>query len=476
MKTTKITIKNLFGISERELDGRSVELIGDNGTGKTSVIDAVRYALTNQSERDYVIRQGSEEGEIIVETDTGLRIDRKKRAGMSDYKSIKDGRKDIQAPENFLQTLFTPLQLDPVAFCGMPKNEQNRIILDLIQFDWDLNWIREKFGEIPSGVNYDQNILQVLNDIQAESGDYFQSRQDINRDLRNKRAFITDIAKDIPASYEADKWEAADVGTLYKKIEKIKDTNNKIERAKLFRDSYNNKIRGYEAEREIQKGVAEKEITSERTALNKTIERLKAEIKAAEVKIETLDGTLKSKYALIDSQFETKKATLDTDMVTANTYADVEPVDCKALEDEVAEIEKMKLHLNEYKRMKTMQAEADELAKDSEDLTFKIDLARRLPGEILQTATIPVSNLTVVNGIPLLNGLPVSNLSDGEKLALCVDVALSRPNALQIILIDGIEKLSEKNRSALYAKCKEKGLQFIATRTTDSDEMEINYL
>lgn len=476
MKTTKISIKNLFGISERELDGRSVELIGGNGTGKTSVVDAIRYALTNQSERDYVIRQGADEGEIIVETDTGLRIDRKKRAGMSDYKSIKDGRRDIQAPENFLQTLFTPLQLDPVAFCGMPKNEQNRIILDLIQFDWDLNWIREKFGEIPSGINYDQNILQVLNDIQAESGDYFQSRQDINRDLRNKRAFITDIAKDIPASYEADKWEVADVGTIYKKIEKIKDTNSKIERAKLFRDSYNNKIRGYEAEREIQKGVAEKEITSERTALNKTIERLKAEIKAAEVKIETLDGNLKSKYALIDSQFETKKATLDTDMVTANTYADVEPVDCTPLETEVAEIEKMKLHLNEYKRMKTMQSEADKLAKDSDDLTYKIDLARRLPGEILQTATIPVSNLTVVNGIPLLNSLPVSNLSDGEKLALCVDVALSRPNALQIILIDGIEKLSEKNRTALYAKCKEKGLQFIATRTTDSDEMEINYL
>lgn len=476
MKTTKITIKNLFGISERELDGRSVELSGANGTGKTSVIDAIRYALTNQSDRDYVIRKGENEGEIIVETDTGLRIDRKKRSGMSDYKSVKEGGRDIQGPENFLQSLFTPLQLDPVAFCGMPKNEQNRIILDLIQFDWDLNWIREKFGEIPSGINYNQNILQVLNDIQAENGDYFQKRQDINRDLRNKRAFITDIAKDIPASYDAGKWEAADVGTLYKKIEKIKDTNNKIERAKLFRDSYNNKIRGYEAEREIQKGIAEKEITAERTSLYKTIDRLNAEIKAAEVKIETLDETLTSKYALIDSQYETKKSKLDGDMQTANEYVEIEPVDCSDLENEVAETEKMKLHLNEHKRMKAMQDEADKLAKESDDLTYKIDLARRLPGEILQTAIIPVSNLTVVDGIPLLNGLPISNLSDGEKLSLCVDVALSRPNALQIILIDGIEKLSKKNRAALYEKCKEKGLQFIATRTTDAEEMEINYL
>ena len=49
MKTTKIKINNLFGIKEMELDGRSVELSGKNGVGKTSVIGAVKYALTNLS-------------------------------------------------------------------------------------------------------------------------------------------------------------------------------------------------------------------------------------------------------------------------------------------------------------------------------------------------------------------------------------------------------------------------------------------
>jgi len=476
MKTTKITIKNLFGISEQELDGRSIELTGENEVGKTSVINAIRYALTNTSECDYVLRKGTTEGEIIVETDSGLYIDRKKRSGMSDYKSVKDGRKEVPAPESFLSKLFTPLQLDPVAFCSMTKQEQNRLILDLIEFDWDLNWIRNQFGEIPSGVNYDQNILQVLYDIQSENGDYFKERQDINRELREKLAIIGDIAKDIPANYEADKWDATEVGPLYKQIEKIKDTNSKIERAKLFRDSYNNKIRGYEAEREIAKSTAEKEITSERTALNKTIERLKAEIKAAEVKIETLNGKLTDKYTIIDGEFEVKKSKLDGDMITAKEYADVEPQDCTKLEAEVTEVEKMKLHLNEYKRMTVKISETKKLSANSEELTRKIELARTLPGVILQTATIPVKDLTVENGIPLVKGLPISNLSDGKKLALCVDVALSRPNALQIILLDGIEKLSTSNREALYAKCKEKGLQFIATRTTDSKEVEINYL
>ena len=65
MKTTKITIKNLFGIRETTLDGKSVEISGPKGSGKTSVLDAIRYALTNRSDRDYIVHQGADEGEII---------------------------------------------------------------------------------------------------------------------------------------------------------------------------------------------------------------------------------------------------------------------------------------------------------------------------------------------------------------------------------------------------------------------------
>ena len=60
MKTTKIIIKNLFGIKEAALDGRSVELSGPKGSGKTSVLDAIRYALTNRSDREYIIHQGAD--------------------------------------------------------------------------------------------------------------------------------------------------------------------------------------------------------------------------------------------------------------------------------------------------------------------------------------------------------------------------------------------------------------------------------
>lgn len=473
MKTSKIIIKSLFGISEQEIDGKSVELTGCKGAGKTSVLDAIRYALTNSSDRDWIIKNGETEGEIIVETDSGLTIDRKARSNKADFVSVKDNGTKVTRPETFLKTIITPLQLNPVEFTQMSKDEQNRAILDLIEFQWDLNWIREQFGEIPPGVNYEQNILQVLNDIQADSGAYFQSRQDINREIRNKRAFIEGIARDIPSGYQAEKWKNYDLAGKYSELLKIKNINGEIERARAFKDNYDNKLRGLEANKQIAISAAEQAINEERDSLNTTIARLEAEIRATKDKLLNLNEKLNDKIQVAEADFEKAKAKLESDVGIANRYIYLEITPIDDFQAEINEAEEMIKHLNEYNRMVDMQEEIEDLKAKSDEYTEKIELARKLPGKILETATLPVEGLTVENGIPLINGLPVSNRSDGELLELCVDIAINNPSGLQIILIDGAEKLDDISRERLYNKCKEKGLQFIATRTTNDNELII---
>lgn len=477
MKTSLIKIHSAFGVHETQLSDKSVELTGKKGTGKSSVLDAIRYALTNRSDRDYVVKQGADEAEIIIETDTGLKIDRKRKASMDTSNlGLKENGLNVPRPQTFLDDIITPLQLNPVEFIHKPIAEQNRIILDLIEFPWDMDWIQEQFGEIPPKVDYHQNILSVLDQIQADNGVYYQTRQEINSEKLYKRKSADDIAQSIPEHFDAEKWEAYDTASKYSELSKIQQENSKIQRAKMFRDSYDNKLRGITADRDITISNIKQEISGEREGFEKTIERLKAEIRAAEDKIAGLDSKQNDRIAVARADFKTAKAKLDADIGVANEYADRQPTDAAPLQAEINTAEAMKKHLNEYYRMVRMQKEVDDLQAKSDALTEKIELARTLPGQILAEAKIPVEGLSVKNGVPLVNGLPLSNLSDGEKLDLCVDVAISNPKGLQIILIDGAERLDDKSRAALYAKCKAKGLQFIATRTTNDDELKVTEL
>lgn len=477
MKTSLIKIRSAFGVHETELSDKSVELTGRKGTGKSSVLDAIRYALTNRSDRDYIVKQGADEAEIIIETDTGLKIDRKQKStlNISDLK-LKENGLNIPRPQTFLNDIITPLQLDPVEFIQKPVAEQNRIILNLIDYKWDMQWIQDKFGEIPKGVDYKQNILSVLDQIQSEKGVYYQTRQEINSEKLFKKKAAEDIALSIPEHFNAEKWESYDTGAKYQELNKIQQENSKIQRAKMFRDSYENKLRGITADRDIAISNIKEQISGEREGLEKTIERLKAEIRSAEDKLMSLDSKLQDKVAVAEAEFKEAKAKLDADTGIANKYAGMEPTPTDALQSEISTAEAMKKHLNEFYRMKKMQEEADDLQAKSDALTEKIELARKLPGEVLSEAKIPVEGLTVKNGIPLVHNLPLSNLSDGEKLDLCVDVAISNPKGLQIILIDGAERLDDESRAALYAKCKAKGLQFIATRTTNDNELKVTEL
>ena len=473
MKITKIKIKNLYGITEYEGDGKSVELSGTNGTGKSSVIDAIRYALTNKSNRKYIVRNGETEGEILIETDNGLRINRKARTNQADYKSVKQNGHEVGSPETFLKDIFTPLQLSPVEFMEKSEKEQNAILLDMIQYDWSLQTIREWFGEIPDWVSYDQNILQVLNDIQSENGMYYRNRQDVNRDIRNKKSFVEDIADAIPSGYDAEKWENENLGQLYQEIERIRKENEQIEKAKRFIEQRDNKVRSFEADKEIKLSALERSFTAERERLLKENERLQAQLRENQTMLAGMEERKADKAEVIVKEYEANVAKYDSSVEEYKELSEKEVQDYSELQNQASHAEKMKSHLNEYRRMVDLQNEVERLKAESEEFTKKIEKARSLPGEILETATIPISGLTVVNGVPLIHGLPISNLSDGEKLDLCIDVAIQKPNGLQIILIDGVEKMSTKMRTELYQKCKDKGLQFIATRTTDEEDLTV---
>lgn len=478
MKITKIKIRNLFGIKEVELNSESIEATGTNGAGKSSIIDAIRYGLTNQSNRPYLIKQGEDEGEILIETDTGLSINRKARTQKGNYNLVKDGDTKVSSPESFLKDIFTELQLSPVKFLDWSANEQNRVILDLIEYPWSMDTIKKWFGEIVPDVDYSNSILEVLNQIQSEKGYYYRTRQEINRQARDRKANIEEIGKDIPTNYNVEAWEKFNLSDIYTKIERIRKANSEIENAKRAVENRDNKVRAFEAEKEIALAAFDREVTAYRTRIEKDIASLEEQLRTRKAELLGIEEKTATKVQLIESEYREKVAKYDAEVEQYKEYSGKETEDFSGLQAEAKQAENMKLHITEYRRMQRLEEERIELIQKSDLLTNKIELARALPSEILKTAKLPIANLTVVDGVPMIERepgkiLPIGNLSDGEKLDICVDITLAKPNHLQIVLLDGIEKLSKENREHLYEKCKTKGIQFIAARTTDDTELII---
>ena len=476
MKITKINIDSLYGIHQLELDGSSVELTGKKGTGKTSVIDAIKYALTNRSDRPYIVKDGANAGEIFISLDTGTELKRKKQTDKTDYLSVKESGRTVGSAQSFLNEIFTPLQLNPIEFASWNAKEQNRAILGLIRFDWDMNWIKDQFGEIPSGVDYSQHILSVLDDIQSKNGDYWKRREAANREEYYKRQTIADMAAKFPAHYDVNYWATYDVRAKTAELQRCQKHNSEIERAKAFYSGYQNKVRGIEAERDMAIASEETAINAERVSLEKSIERLHSEIREKETALQGLSKSFQDKKELLETRCREKIAKLDGDIRVAEEYKDKQPVDIRELQKEIDDALKNKEFVSEYRSMMQMEKDRNRLIDESKKLTEKIELARALPGIVLEQSEIPIKNLSIRDGQPLINNRPIANLSSGEKIDLCVDIALAQTDKLELILLDGAESLDAESRDELYRRCIAKGVQIIATITTSDNELIITEL
>ena len=165
---------------------------------------------------------------------------------------------------------------------------------------------------------------------------------------------------------------------------------------------------------------------------------LKAEIAIAEEKLTGLTEKLVNEKKIAELEYNEKVAKLDGDVQIANQYKDKQTTNISPLQAEIDKAITMKEYVSEYQTMQRMVDECKQLKIESTEITEKINTARSLPGKILESAELPIENLTVVNGEPRINGLPISNLSDGEKIELCVDIALSqkrKTNSIAIIFV-----------------------------------------
>jgi len=182
MKISRLSIKNFLGINEVNLDLKKINYLqGPKGSGKTSLLEAIEKIFTNKNRRTEIVKHGENESCLYARTDDGLEIDRKVRTDKSDYLKVRKNEAAAPSTETFLRSMIQGQIFRPLDWINLSVDEQTKSILSMLEIGWTMEQIEGWFGEIPSGIDYQMHILQILKAIETK---YFKEREAVNREIK----------------------------------------------------------------------------------------------------------------------------------------------------------------------------------------------------------------------------------------------------------------------------------------------------
>lgn len=138
MRIVQLTSENIKRIRAITItpDGNTIVLGGDNGQGKTSVIDSIAMALGGgKLIPSTPIRRGQKHARIEVDLGDLIVERRFTSKGSTLMVMPKDGREPFKSPQGVLDKLVGKLSFDPLDFVTMKPDAQLKTLKDLVGLD-----------------------------------------------------------------------------------------------------------------------------------------------------------------------------------------------------------------------------------------------------------------------------------------------------------------------------------------------------
>ena len=189
---------------EPDQNGNLVVIGGNNGQGKSSILDSITAALggVNAKTTPKPIRDGEERAEIILETEDLIVVRRFTAGGSTLTVKSPDGAVYPKGQAK-LDDLLGKLSLDPLAFTQLSDKEQLATLLDLVELPFD-----------PDALD-------------GERKDLFDRRTEANRTVKDLTARAAQYASR-PADLPDEEVSVKDLVTAYRDGQAL---NDKIEEA-----------------------------------------------------------------------------------------------------------------------------------------------------------------------------------------------------------------------------------------------------
>lgn len=417
---------------------------GDNSQGKTSILNAIGYALGGEAFRPSAVNNydGDENAEIRVEIN-GLIVERK---GKNADLKITDTR-GMKGNQTLLNEIVSKFALDLGTFLN--ASDKAKLLLGM-------------FPELDD----------KLTKLKAESDAIRTERTDINRDVKRLGMQIDgmSVVENIPGEeikVEELTVELQKISNLISDFEAKQRTVElkKQEEANLKRQDDSLSYRTTEIISE-KDNLGEQE-QAETKALEEEFQRRHEELKARFKKRKNdADTELdRLKNELHEVRTEVKQVLIDIDDLTKEIAAEPNHEEQKvAILKRIQTANDTNAQIRKNTECKKVHAEWDRLKTNSEDLTNKLTAIDQNRAELLQNANLPLPELSIdADGELLYNGLKWDCMAGAERLKVATAICMGAKPECGFVLIDGLETMDGKTLADFSAFLAEKGMQGIGT-------------
>jgi DNA repair exonuclease SbcCD ATPase subunit len=381
MKIVQLTAENIKRLTAVQItpQGNLVAITGKNGQGKTSVLDAIWWALAGKENiQASPIRKGQNKARVELKLGD-LTVERRftrVEEGSAEFNTSlivtnAEGAK-YPSPQTMLDALLGELAFDPLGFMKMHPVEQ-----------------REVFKRF---------VTEDLDGIDAEQKRDYDRRTDINRRAKELQTLSGGLSPGDDLAARVDEQ------AILTELEQAGKRNTELANLRA-------------------------QINSAITSAKQTLATAKEqEDRAAELEEEARE--LRDRAAINHSRgtealanAEKEGAALPLQTVTLDLR--------KKYDDAVQHNDKVK---EQERRMKAAR-EAQELEAQAAQLTQVMTDRATFKAECITKAKLPIEGLSLDEKFVLFNGVPLSQASDAEQLRISVAIAATLNPKLRVIRV-----------------------------------------
>ena len=415
MKIIKLEAENIKRLKAVSIEpnGNVVQITGANGSGKSSVLDSIYWALAGtKGITSRPVRAGTEKATIRLDLGEVVVTRRFTEAGGTSLTVEAQNGARFPSPQTMLDGLLGTLSFDPLAFARATPKEQLAMLRTLVPVSVDLD------------------------ELDRENVRDYAKRTDVNR-------LVKSLAEEVRTA-EARVDPAADLTMI--DVDALQRSLSEAE----------NRLRSESEERHVRDMRERRAHDCERAAAEK---RAQAEVWMDESrKLQEEARNLRRLNARLDPLPEPTDYTTDA---AAKLRAAVE--------------ENMKKQTQAAHRKAWRRAvdALEDAKRQSADLTERMAARTRQKEEAIAEANMPVVGLSFGDGMVTFNGIPFDQASDAEQLRVSIACAMAGNPDLRVVRVRDGSLLDEASLALLGQMADENDMQVWIERVDTSGKVGI---